>query len=48
MITAIAAVPVHCLRRRYGMGEDSFEAVRGVDLGVPTGTISTDRRMGWI
>ena len=40
MTTAIAAIAVHGLRRRYGAGDDAFEAVRGVDLAVPTGTIS--------
>jgi ABC-2 type transport system ATP-binding protein len=40
MTTAIAAITAHGLRRRYGAGDDSFEAVRGVDLAVPTGTIS--------
>ena len=40
MTTAIAAITVQGLRRRYGAGDDAFEAVRGVDLAVPTGTIS--------
>ena len=40
MTTAIAAITVQGLHRRYGAGDDAFEAVRGVDLAVPTGTIS--------
>jgi ABC-2 type transport system ATP-binding protein len=37
---ATAAIAVQGLRRAYGVGETAFEAVRGVDLAVPTGTIS--------
>ncbi len=40
MTTAIAAITVQGLHRRYGAGDDAFEAVRGVALAVPTGTIS--------
>ncbi|ROR90152.1 ABC transporter ATP-binding protein [Nocardioides aurantiacus] len=35
------AVSIRGLRRRYGSGTDSFEAVRGVDLDVAPGTIHT-------
>ena len=38
--TAIAAIAVQGLRRSYGPGDDAYEAVRGVDLDVPPGTIS--------
>ena len=34
------AVQVRGLRRTYGHGEDEFEAVRGVDLDVPSGSIT--------
>ena len=34
------AIRVSGLRRTYGTGTDTFEAVRGVDLDVPTGTIT--------
>jgi ABC-2 type transport system ATP-binding protein len=34
------AIAVQDLRRRYGAGPDAFEAVRGIDLAVPTGTIT--------
>jgi ABC-2 type transport system ATP-binding protein len=34
-----AAIRVRGLRRTYGHGPDAYEAVRGVDLDVPTGTI---------
>ena len=34
------AIRVSGLRRSYGAGGDAFEAVRGVDLEVPTGTIT--------
>jgi ABC-2 type transport system ATP-binding protein len=35
-----AAVRVRGLRRVYGTGPDAFEAVAGVDLDVPTGSIT--------
>ncbi|MDQ1105167.1 ABC transporter ATP-binding protein [Nocardioides zeae] len=35
-----AAISVRGLRRTYGKGSAAFEAVRGVDLDVPTGTIT--------
>jgi ABC-2 type transport system ATP-binding protein len=34
------AIAVHGLRRSYGTGDRAYEAVRGVDLAVPAGTIS--------
>ncbi len=34
------AIRVTGLRRSYGTGDDAFEAVRGVDLDVPAGTIT--------
>lgn len=34
------AVRVRGLRRTYGHGHDAYEAVRGVDLDVPTGSIT--------
>jgi ABC-2 type transport system ATP-binding protein len=34
------AVRVRGLRRTYGQGHDAYEAVRGVDLDVPAGTIT--------
>ena len=34
------AVRVHGLRRTYGQGASAYEAVRGVDLDVPTGSIT--------
>ena len=34
------AIRVSGLRRSYGTGDDAFEAVRGVDLEVPAGTIT--------
>jgi ABC-2 type transport system ATP-binding protein len=34
------AIRVRGLRRTYGAGGDAFEAVRGVDLDVPTGTVT--------
>lgn len=34
------AIEVRGLRRSYGTGADTFEAVRGVDLSVETGTIT--------
>jgi ABC-2 type transport system ATP-binding protein len=40
MTIATAAIKVQGLHRRYGAGADAFEAVRGLDLTVPTGTIS--------
>jgi ABC-2 type transport system ATP-binding protein len=40
MTTAIAAIAVQGLRRSYGTGDHAFEAVRGLDLAVPAGTIS--------
>lgn len=33
------AIEVRGLRRTYGRGADAFEAVRGIDLAVPTGTL---------
>lgn len=35
-----AAISVRGLRRTYGKGAGAFEAVRGVDLDVPTGTVT--------
>jgi ABC-2 type transport system ATP-binding protein len=35
-----SAVQVRGLRRTYGRGDDAFEAVRGVDLDVPVGSIT--------
>ena len=35
-----AAVRVRGLRRTYGHGPAAYEAVRGVDLDVPTGSIT--------
>ena len=35
-----AAIRVRGLRRMYGTGRDAFEAVAGVDLDVPTGSIT--------
>ncbi|HEY1134803.1 MAG TPA: ABC transporter ATP-binding protein [Nocardioides sp.] len=35
-----AAISVRGLRRTYGKGADAFEAVRGVDLEVPVGTVT--------
>ncbi|MDT9593971.1 ABC transporter ATP-binding protein [Nocardioides zeae] len=34
------AIAVRGLRRTYGTGSDAFEAVRGVDLTVPVGTVT--------
>ena len=34
------AIRVSGLRRTYGSGTDAFEAVRGLDLDVPVGTIT--------
>ncbi|WP_084541073.1 ABC transporter ATP-binding protein [Nocardioides alkalitolerans] len=35
-----AAISVRGLVRRYGSGKDAFEAVRGLDLDVPRGTVT--------
>lgn len=35
-----AAIAVSGLRRRYGSGAEAFEAVRGLDLTVPEGTVT--------
>ena len=35
-----SAIRVRGLRRRYGVGRHQFEAVRGLDLDVPTGSIT--------
>ncbi len=35
-----SAIRVRDLRRRYGVGRHQFEAVRGLDLDVPTGSIT--------
>src|SRR4051794_32321041 len=34
------AIAVRGLRRTYGHGQDAYEAVRGVDLDVPAGSIT--------
>lgn len=37
---SVFAVRVRGLRRVYGKGASEYEAVRGIDLDVPTGSIT--------